>query len=243
MSNTDTGLAPEEIEATVQRTPAVLLLDTSGSMEEETATPGGERKEKIEHLNAGLELFAEEVKSKEHASVRVDVAIVTFGSEVEVTQEFTSIEEWTPPTLTASGSTPMGEAIETGIDLAEDVKRFYDENGISYTRPLLWLLTDGEPTDMSPGDSQWNHVQEQLAVGTSGNHFLFFAMGVGAANRETLNALVEETGKTALKIKEGMFKEYFQFVSNSLENASQPGGDTPDKVAERDELETFVQFD
>jgi uncharacterized protein YegL len=243
MSNTDTGLAPEEIEATVQRTPTVLILDTSGSMEEETTTPSGERTEKIEQLNAGLELFADEVKGKEHASVRVDVAVVTFGSDVEVTQDFTSIEEWTPSALRPSGSTPMGEAIETGIGLAEDVKRFYDENGISYTRPLLWLLTDGEPTDMSPGDSQWTEVQNQLAVGTSDNHFLFFAMGVGAANMETLNALVEETGKPALKIKEGMFKEYFQFVSNSLENASQPGSDTPDKVAETDELAEFVQFD
>lgn len=243
MSNTDTGLAPEQIEATVQRTPTVLILDTSGSMEEATPTPSGERKEKIDQLNTGLELFAEEVKDKEHASVRVDVAMVTFGSDVAVKHDFTSIEEWDPSPLTATGSTPMGEAIETAIDLAEDVKGFYDENGISYTRPLLWLLTDGEPTDMSPDDQRWKQVQQRLETGTKNNHFLFFAMGVGAANMEALNALVDVTGKPALKIKEGMFKEYFQFVSNSLANASQPGSDEPDEVADANQLEDFVQFD
>jgi len=236
------SLDPEvDIDTTVERTPTVLILDTSGSMTQDSVGPDGESKENIERLNEGLGFFQEEVLKKEHASVRVDVGVVEFGSGADIRTDFTHIQDWNPPTLDASGRTPMGDAIELAIDMTEDVKSFYAEEGIPYNRPIFWLLTDGKPTDMDEGDGKWDQVQEQLRRGTEDKHFEMFAMGVGDADMDTLNALVEPTGRPALKIKEGMFAEYFEFLSNSLEDASEEEG-TPDQIGEPTDLEDFIEM-
>jgi len=231
----------EDIDETVERTPTVLILDTSGSMTQESVGSDGKSKENIERLNEGLDFFRDEVLEKEHASARVDVGVIEFGSGAEIRKDFTHIKNWTPPTLTASGKTPMGEAIELAIDMTEDVKTFYANEGIPYNRPIFWLLTDGKPTDMNQGDDKWNQVQQQLERATEDNHFELFAMGVGEADMDTLNALVEPTSRPALKIKEGMFAEYFAFLSNSLEDASQEEG-TPDQVGDTDDLKEFIEM-
>lgn len=79
------------------RCPCLLLLDTSGSMQ---GAP-------ISQLNDGLRIFAEQLLGDGLAAKRAEVAIVTFGP-VQVVQEFTTAETWSPPSLTASGGTPMG---------------------------------------------------------------------------------------------------------------------------------------
>lgn len=237
------SLDPEDpdVDVTVDRTPTVLILDTSRSMNRESVGAGGESKKNIDRLNEGLELFRDEVLEKEHASVRVDVGLVEFGGNAEIREDFTHIKNWSSPTLSASGTTPMGKAIELAIDMTEDVKSFYADEGIPYNRPIFWLLTDGNPTDMDEGDGKWDQVQQQLLHGTAESHFELFAMGVGEADMETLNALVEPTDRPALKIKEGMFAEYFEFLSNSLEDASQEEG-TPDQVGDTDDLEEFIKM-
>jgi cobalamin biosynthesis protein CobT len=52
------------------RCPVILLLDTSGSM-------GGKP---IQELNAGVELFRDELQADALASKRVEIAIVGFGT-------------------------------------------------------------------------------------------------------------------------------------------------------------------
>lgn len=212
MSAEDDGLEP--VDPTLERTPTVLILDTSNSMT-------GSR---IDQLNDGLEYFDREISEHDHAEARVDLAIVTFGNGVTVEQEFTTFEGWDPPKLDAGGLTPMGEAIEKAVKLDEERKKEYRKNGISYNRPLIWLLTDGEPTDMDEGDQTWNRVQDMLEHGINENHFLFFAMGIGdEADMDTLNELVSMTDRDAEALEEGMFMDLFQTVSNSLQKQSNPG--------------------
>ena len=59
--------------------PTVLLLDTSGSMSEAG---------KINALNEGLVAFRDEVAGDELASKRIDLAVVTFGANVQVLHVF-----------------------------------------------------------------------------------------------------------------------------------------------------------
>ena len=79
------------------------------------------------------------------AAKRVDLAIVNFGPAVEVASPFGSIKAYQPPMLQAGGSTPMGAAIELGLDLLEARKTEYRRNGIPYYRPWLFMITDGAP--------------------------------------------------------------------------------------------------
>lgn len=212
----------EQLDYTVERTPTVLILDTSGSMGD---PPQGSDVPRIDQLNRGLEQFKQEVLEKTHAERRVDVSLVTFGKRAEVVQEFTQVKNWRPPELAPGGRTPMGSAIELAIDRVENVKETYSQQGISYNRPILWLLTDGKATDMEVGDERWDVVKRQLEVGTEKDKFIFFALGMGEADRERLARLAEGTGKPALKMKPGQFSDFFNFVSNSLESHSESAGE------------------
>lgn len=119
------------------RCPVILLLDTSKSM-------SGER---IQKLNSGIAAFKQEVEKDTIASLRVEVAIITFNNSAEMVQNFVTIDQFIPPKLIASGSTAMGEGIDLALNKLEARKSIYKEYGISYYQPWVFLITDGIPTD------------------------------------------------------------------------------------------------
>jgi uncharacterized protein YegL len=103
------------------RCPCLLLLDTSGSM----------RGQPISELNAGIRLFRDELAADPMASKRVEIAIVGFGP-VQVLSDFQTADVFNPPTLAATGETPMGAAIEEGLTLLDQRKQAYRTNGIAF---------------------------------------------------------------------------------------------------------------
>jgi uncharacterized protein YegL len=187
------------------RCPVLLLLDTSGSMQ---GNP-------INELNEGLQLFRDELFADSLAAKRVEVAIVTFGP-VKVEMDFTGIQYLQVPALRASGDTPMGAAIEQGLELLQRRKDSYKANGIAYYRPWIFLITDGGPTDSVARATQL--VKE----GEGKKKFLFYSVGVDNANMDNLKAIC---ARDPLKLKGLRFRDLFQWLSTSLSGVSrsQPG--------------------
>lgn len=196
------------------RCACVLLLDTSGSMQGEP----------ISALNEGLRILKEELMKDELASKRVEIAIVTFDSDVRVVQDFVTVDKFEPPTLTAQGLTYMGTAILKALDMIEARKSVYKQYGISYYRPWVFMITDGEP--QGEPEEIVKLAARRIAEGEEGNHIVFFAVGVEGANMERLKSIVVREPK---KLKGLNFRELFCWLSDSLGrvSASKPGEQVP----------------
>ena len=117
------------------RCPCVLLLDTSSSM----------RGEPIQRLNEGIHTFKNSLLQDPIAARRVEVAIVTFDSEVRVVQDFIEAHSFVAPTLTEKGMTHMAAGIEQALDMIQLRKEHYRHQGIMYYRPWVFMITDGAP--------------------------------------------------------------------------------------------------
>ncbi|WP_323143570.1 vWA domain-containing protein [Massilia phyllosphaerae] len=183
------------------RCPCILLLDVSGSM---SGQP-------ISELNAGLSVFKDELAADSLAMKRVEVALVTFGP-VRVEAPFQAAESFYPPTLSAQGDTPMGEAIRQAIQLVDNRKQEYRANGISYYRPWIFLITDGGPTD------EWKSAAAAVREGEEAKKFAFFAVGVKGANMDVLSQI---STRTPMSLEGLKFRELFTWLSSSLQRVSQ----------------------
>ena len=186
---------------TEPRCPCLLLLDTSGSM----------RGKAMDELNAGIRQFKDELFADEMAQKRVEVAIVGFGP-VQVLSNFQTPDVFDPPTLVAAGDTPIGAAIEAGLTLLEQRKQTYRNNGVSFYRPWVFLITDGGPTDF------WQSAAEKVKLGEAGNHFSFFTVGVEGAR---MDVLAQISTREPLKLQALRFRDLFKWLSNSLGSVSQ----------------------
>lgn len=183
------------------RCPCILLLDVSGSM---SGKP-------IDELNAGLVVYKDETCADNLASKRVEVALVTFGGMVQTVCDFTTIDNFQPPQLTASGDTPMGAAIHQAIEMLANRKSQYKANAIAYYRPWIFMITDGGPTD------DWKTAADHVKTGEASKAFSFFAVGVEGANFDRLKQI---SVKTPIHLKGLRFRELFSWLSTSQKTVS-----------------------
>jgi uncharacterized protein YegL len=182
------------------RCPCLLLLDTSHSMQGQPIT----------ELNRGLVAFKDELATDKLAMKRVEIGVITFGP-VNVLADFHTPDYFTPLELSTTGDTPMGQAIELGLDVLRRRKDAYKDNGISYYRPWVFLITDGAPTD------NWQRAAQLVKEGEQAGSFSFFPIGVQGANMDILRKIAT---RTPLKLDALKFRELFAWLSSSLSSRS-----------------------
>ncbi len=191
------------------RVPVCLCLDISGSMQGKP----------IYELNKGVRLFYDTIKDDEVAAYSAEISIVTFGgTKAEYMADFASLQlQPNPPVLFASGLTPMGEAVNMGLDLLERRKEEYKDAGVDYFQPWLVLMTDGIPNGKP---EELTRAINRTVELVNSKKLTVFPIGIG--KEADMNILSQFSPKRSpLRLQGLKFKEFFQWLSKSVSKTSQ----------------------
>jgi uncharacterized protein YegL len=205
----ETGLTIREqdlINNPTPRVPVCVVLDCSGSM---SGDP-------IEELRVGVEKFIKELADNEYAKDSAEICVVIFGGHVECLLNFDHVERQSQniPLFSASGGTPMDQAVNMALDKLQERKQEYKNNGVEYYQPWMVLMTDGQPTENI--DNSTMRTQELV----NNNKLTVFPLGMG--DQADMNELARYSPKrNPLKLKGLCFSEFFEWLSKSVEKVSQ----------------------
>mgnify|MGYP001219072356 CR=1 FL=1 len=199
-----------------QKCPLVLVLDASGSM---SGAP-------IDDLNNALITLKDDILSDNVLSNRMELAIVSFHDDAEIVRDFDLVlPEHEMPTIETGGYTNMFSGINKAIDMIENRKQYYKNSGQPYYRPIIVLLSDGEPTNT---DQEIENLDQKIQSMSDDKKFMFIPFGLGdGADMKTLAKLAVQTEDQRLKEKAVAYKlkdskkiaKVFAFVSASASAA------------------------
>ncbi len=201
----------------MRRLPVYLLLDTSGSMFGEP----------IEAVRNGVNVLVSTLRQDPYALETAYLSIITFDSTAKQITPLTELAAFQPPVIDANGCTALGEALSL---LANCVEREVTKTTAEVKgdwKPLVFIMTDGEPTDsLSKGLADF----KQKKFGT----VVACAAGAGA-NTSTLKQITEnvvslDTADSAT------IKSFFQWVSASISTGSMKVEETGAEVGSLSEL-------
>ena len=227
------------------RCPVVLVLDTSGSMKGQA----------ILELNEGLRAFAQAIRADRLASLRVEVAVITFGGAVkainvhgEVSDESRMVP-YNPNGLairpqvkevpfdarqafvTADQFQPPILDPDGGTPMGEAIQRAL---ALLHDRKEIYKLNGMDYfrpwifviTDGKPTDS-WETAAEQIRQEEARKGVHFYGVGVEGADLKALSRF--SSARPPLKLKGLAFAELFTWLSKSLSAIahSRPGEQAP----------------
>ena len=195
-----TNRTKDLVRGSYPRYPCILLIDTSSAMQQDG---------RIAQLNAGLHTLKRTICDQAGASSRVDIAIVTFSDRVSLDMDWTLAIDFEPPMLQAAGKRAMCHAILEAIALAKHRKEVYKDRAIRYSRPWIFMISYGEPTDPELlGEAKAAlRVVEQDSV-----KLTFCAIGLPGANMDFLREL---SINPAFEMKRPAFDDVFQWIGIS----------------------------
>ena len=202
--NTNTTATQQyEEENFEQKCLCVLVLDTSGSMNASGA---------IKELNDGLIAFKNDTMQDPVTRDRLEVAIVSFNSRVDVIQQPDILPNIQIPTLLASGQTQLVAAIEKAQDIINTRKQYYKTQGIPYYRPWIVVMTDGDPY---PSGQDINGIAAKIKLDSADKKYVFFIIGIGNDVQDNILMTLATPEFPAVRMDAVKFSEFFTWLSAS----------------------------
>lgn len=216
-----------------QRLPLLLCLDTSSSLSQ-----GGA----IGALNDALDSWAGSLAEDTALSAAVDVALITFGGTEGITvwqgatplgalaprwphSPFVPAHEFRPPALHAHGVTLMDRALRLAMEVVADYKAGLREEGLTYYRPQICVVTDGAPSDEQGRFSHaYRDLLPELRKAEEERRFRLFAVGVGERHAGAEEVLKELAPHYHAWLDGFPFAELLTAMSHSA-RATQGGAD------------------
>lgn len=193
----------------VRRLPVYILLDTSGSM----------RGEPIASVNVGLQSMLSALRQDPYALESVHLSIITFDLQAQVYLPLTPLEQVQLGQIDVpnSGATFMGAGLELLVQRAEQdiLKNSPTQKGD--WRPLLFLMTDGSPSDV--------YAYEQMIAEVKKLNFAaIVACAAGPkAKAEHLKQLTDQV-VVLDTMDSSSFSQFFKWVSDTVVAGSSSAG-------------------
>ncbi len=201
----------------MRRLPVYLLLDCSGSMFGEP----------IEAVKNGVQVLVSTLRQDPYALETAYLSIITFDSTAKQLTPLTELAAFQQPNISASGCTALGEALTLLSQRADqEVTKTTPEQKGDW-KPLVFIMTDGEPTDnLNKGIEEFKKRKWGMVVAC--------AAGSGA-NTNTLKKITEcvvslDTADSAT------IKAFFKWVSASVSSGSMKVEETGKEATTLSEL-------
>ena len=190
---------------TQRRLPVYILLDTSGSM----------RGEPIHAVNVGLAAMVSALRQDPYALESVHLAIITFDVEARVILPLTPLDQVQLPEISVpqSGPTMLGAALELLVaSVDREVQKSSEEHKGDW-RPLLFVMTDGSPSDTA----LYRAMLPEVAQRQFGNIIAC------AAGPKAKQEFLQELTRTVVHLDttdSATFAQFFKWVSASVATGS-----------------------
>jgi uncharacterized protein YegL len=222
--------------------PILLLVDVSNSMNSPVLVgssngDGGTAQRadgtRLVHLLRALDRLPDELEHIGVARRGGEIAMITFGgngvNKIDLQPDanrpslpptFVKLESvrW-PKDLSAGGHTPLGEALDVAVRIVR--RRNNELAQLPHYRAQVWLITDGQNTDVESGFSAeiaQSTIDAVRQLENDGLALLFTAMLPGA-----VEALVRRiTPESAYPVAAANFERITQLIAGSSQSVTDP---------------------
>lgn len=199
----------------MRRLPVYFLLDTSGSM----------RGEPIQALNNALSGMINMLRTDAQALDSLWLSIITFDREIKEVMPLTELVNFQLPEITCPDSSPtnMGAALELLCSKVKTEVKKGSETQKGDWKPLLFLMTDGSPSDIAIYREYVPQVKK----------LNFGAIVACAAGPKAKNDALKELTDTVVHLDTAdstTLKSFFKWVSDTIEQGNKSMG-TAESVA------------
>jgi uncharacterized protein YegL len=193
----------------MRRLPVYFLLDTSGSMYGEP----------IQALNNALSGMISTLRSDPQALDSLWLSVITFDRDVKELMPLTELVQFQLPEITCpqSGPTHTGKALEELYRRVKAEIRTGSESQKGDWKPLLFLFTDGKPSDLQ--------LYREMIPRIKG--IQFGALVACAAGHLADDSLLKELTDTVVHLDScdsTTLKTFFKWVSDAIEQGNKSQG-------------------
>ena len=200
--------------------PVILLLDTSGSMQDNG---------KIATLNSAVNEMLDSFKNLDSVNAAISVAIITFGGNASICQALTPVSEIRTVNMTANGMTPMGGAVTLAKEMVENKEIITSRT----YRPTVVLVSDGMPNDNweAPIDSFKNDGRSSKC------YRMAMGIGVGEGTNEyrVLEKFISAEERVYSADDASNIRKFFKYVTMSV--TSRTRSQNPTIVPKKEEID------
>ncbi|WP_233982822.1 TerY-C metal binding domain-containing protein [Pectobacterium versatile] len=195
----------------MRRLPIFFVLDCSESMIGDN----------LKKMNDGLQTIVSDLKKDPHALETAWISVIAFAGVAQTIVPLVEVVSFYPPRLPLGGGTSLGAAMrELTKQIDEQVRKTTQERKGDW-KPVVYLLTDGRPTDdITPEITRWKtHYASKVNL---------IAIGLGAsADLSTLRQLTENV-LLFTDAQEGDFTRFIKWITASVTAHSRSvGEETP----------------